>query len=100
MVSVNWSNRVFDDIDSTADYLANYSRRFASAFVDSVFAKVELLKQFPEMGRMVPEINRSEIRELIYKQYRIVYQVIDSQHILVVSVHHSARPLSEESLFG
>ena len=73
MVSVNWSNRVFDDIDSTADYLATYSKRYASAFVDNVFSKVERLKQFPEMGRMVPEINRPEIRELIYKQYRIVY---------------------------
>jgi toxin ParE1/3/4 len=100
MVSLNWSNRIFDDIDTTADYLANYSKRFAKVFADSIFSKAELVKNFPEMGWIVPEINRPDIRELIYKQYRIVYQVIDSQQILMLTVHHSARPMTEESLFG
>ncbi len=99
MVSLNWSNRIFDDIDATATYLATYSKRFATAFVDSVFNKAELLKSFPEMGRIVPEINRPDIRELIYKQYRIVYQVLNEQQILMLAVHHSARPMTEESLF-
>lgn len=96
MVTIDWSNQVFDDIDSTAEYLAQYSKPFAKAFVDKVFEKVDHLKSFPEMGRMVPEIGSPKVRELIYKQY----QIVSNNHIRVLTVQHSAQPLSLDSLFN
>ena len=100
MVTIDWSNQVFGDIDSTADYLAQYSKPFARAFVDKVFEKVDHLKTFPEMGRMVPEIGGPKVRELIYKQYRIVYQIVSNNHIRILTVQHSSQPLSLDSLFN
>ena len=100
MVTIDWSNQVFDDLDSIAEYLAQYSKPYAEAFVSKVFEKVELLKNFPEMGRMVPEVGSKNVRELIYKQYRIVYQLISKTKIRVLTVHHSAQPLSLDSLFA
>lgn len=52
------------------------------------------------VGRVVPEINKEDIRELIYKSYRIVYRIVDESKIDVIAVHYSARNLSKESLFG
>ncbi len=100
MVTIDWSNQVFDDIDSIAEYLSQYSKPFAEAFVSKVFEKAELLKSFPEMGRIVPEIGSKNVRELIYKQYRIVYQIVSRDKIRILTVHHSAQPLSLDSLFG
>lgn len=100
MVTIDWSNQVFDDIDSIAEYLSQYSKPLAKAFVDKVFQKAELLKNFPEMGRMVPEVGSRNVRELIYKQYRIVYQLVSKDRIRILTVHHSAQPLSLDSLFG
>lgn len=62
--------------------------------------KVFLLENLPQMGRVVPEIGRPDIRELLYRQYRIVYQIVSPANVAVLLIHNSARPLSLESLFG
>ena len=49
---------------------------------------------------MVPEIGRPEIRELIYKNYRIVYHVVSNDQIDILAIHSGLRPLTEESIFG
>ena len=57
------------------EHLGYSSEILADKFVDKVFEKAELLKAFPSMGKMVAEFNRKDIRELIFKQYRIVYRI-------------------------
>ena len=100
MVTIDWSNQVFDDIDNIAEYLSQHSKPLAKEFVDKVFEKAEMLKNFPEMGRKVPEIGSRRVRELIYKQYRIVYQLVAKDKIRILTIHHSAQPLSLDSLFS
>ncbi len=44
------------------------------------------------MGRVVPEIGLDSVRELIYRNYRIMYVVDDSEKsVEVLTVIHSAR---------
>ena len=100
MVTIDWTNQIFDDIDIITEYMAQYSKPLAKTFVEKVFEKAELLKNFPEMGRMVPEIESPKVRELIYKQYRIVYQIVSKDKIRMLTVYHSAQPLSLDSLFN
>ena len=54
--------------------------------------KVRLLERFPRMGRVVPEIRDEAIRELIYRQYRIVY-VVDrgDEEVEVLTIFHSSQ---------
>ena len=59
-----------------------------------------MLETHPLMGRVVPELNRTDLRELLYRQYRIVYRVVGPAELAVLLVHHGAKPLSLESLFG
>lgn len=57
---------------------------------DDIFDATQNLSDFPFLGRMVPEIGRREIREIILSPYRIIYKVNEvSCHIL--SVRHSRR---------
>jgi plasmid stabilization system protein ParE len=49
---------------------------------------------------MVPELSREDIRELIYKQYRVVYRIADDTRIDILAVHPSSKPLSDKSIFG
>lgn len=65
MVEINWTIQALDDMDAIAEYISHNSMRYASQFVENVFEKVNVLKEFPQSGRMVPEYGRSEIRELI-----------------------------------
>lgn len=45
---------------------------------EGIVVAVEQLQTFPMSGRIVPEISRSDIRELIYrKRFRVIYKVLD-----------------------
>jgi len=78
----------------------NYSPRFADNLVDQIFSKEKLIARFPNVDRVVPELNNSSVRELIYKQFRIIYVVLDNETIHIITVHPSSAPLSDISLFG
>jgi plasmid stabilization system protein ParE len=39
-----------------------------------IVAGVERLRAFPDSGRVVPELGRDEIREVIVRPYRVVYR--------------------------
>ncbi len=52
----------------------------------------ESLADFPEMGRIVPELGDKNIRERFVYSYRLIYQIEDSQ-ILIVAIVHGKRLL-------
>jgi plasmid stabilization system protein ParE len=49
--------------------------------------------QFPELGRVVPEVGRAEIREIIFRGYRVVYRVAP-RLVEVLTVRHGKRKFS------
>jgi len=61
-----------------------------------MFSKVEQLESSPEIGRIVPEINNNQFRELIYGNYRIIYR-IDKKQISILTVRHGKQilPINE-----
>ena len=98
-IKINWSKQAVEDIYQIQTFLEQTSPRYANAFVDAVFERGELLEKFPMMGRIVPEFNRKFIRELIYKQYRIIYNIVSDTKIDIIAVHNNAIPLSGVSLY-
>jgi plasmid stabilization system protein ParE len=72
MAQITWSLQAIEDLAEIEDYLALSSKRHAVLVVDSILEAVNLLEKFPEIGRIVPEMNIDNIRELIVKQYRVV----------------------------
>ena len=100
MVKITWSNLALESIQAASEFHRPYSAGFADTFIERVFEKVFLLEGHPLMGRIVPELNRPDLRELLYKQYRIMYQVLSPTDLAILVVHHGAKPVSLESLFG
>jgi toxin ParE1/3/4 len=47
---------------------------------------------FPESGRVVPELERADVRELLEAPYRVIYRVWPDA-IEVVAVVHARRQL-------
>lgn len=45
----------------------------------------------PHVGRIVPELEGYEFREVIYHNYRIVYRVIRKEDVEILAVLHSSR---------
>ena len=92
---VIWTERASDDLHNIFDYLSTISDNRAELVVGEIIDRAFLLEKFPQLGRIVPEINIPTIRELIVKQYRIVYALTAHGHAEILAVRHSARPLPE-----
>ena len=60
--------------------------------VTEILDRVETLTSNPDIGRIVPEFNVDNIRELIHKPFRVVY-LRESKSIYVIRVWRSERIL-------
>jgi plasmid stabilization system protein ParE len=73
-------------------FIAQDNPPAAESFGCLLMSKVDVLAQFPQIGRAVPEENDEDIREIIFRSYRIVYQVIEKQQVVAIArVWHGAR---------
>ncbi|MCK5147296.1 type II toxin-antitoxin system RelE/ParE family toxin [bacterium] len=67
--------------------------------MELVFNHVERLIEYPESGRIVPEINKLNIRELVHGNYRVIYKIgLDEVHILTVRHYKQILPIDEVNL--
>ena len=89
MAEIKWSSQSQRDLSSIAEFIARDSKKYARITLDQIREQVQVLKTKPKFGRVVPEVRMETIREIIFKNYRIVYQ-IKSEYILIVTVHHSS----------
>jgi plasmid stabilization system protein ParE len=62
--------------------------------VARIFSAVERLIQFPYSGRIVPERDKPEIREIIVGRFRVVYRVRD-ELLEVATVFRASREFPE-----
>jgi len=95
MGKVIWSPVALEDIKSIHDYIAKDSADRAALFIERLIESTDRLTEFPNSGRVIPEINKNDCREIIFGSYRIMYDVI-SDAVRIASVVHSARDWKAE----
>ncbi len=67
------------DIQEIVDYIAEDNASIAMDVLDKLEKRINSLKQFPERGRVVPELlnqNISDYKELIVNPWRIIYKIV------------------------
>ena len=90
-----WLKQATNDLEQIYDFISHDSIYYAMKTINSTYSKIEIIKEYPYIGRAVLEIDNKMIREYIYKSYRIIYE-IDSDVILILRVWHSARKFSKK----
>lgn len=76
-----------------AEFIGKDSIKYARLTINNIRERVRQLKHFPESGKIVPEIEIVEIRELIFGNYRIIYKILSPTRIDIITIHHSAKQL-------
>jgi len=99
MAVVNWTPQAIRDINDIASFISNDSFQYASVFVRKIFEKERLIAASIRMGRVVPEFQDENIRELIFERYRIIYKVVDEENVHILSIFHGSRILNQNSIF-
>ena len=90
--SVVWSPEALKDVDDIASYIARDSVFYAAAVVQKILDISRELKDFPQIGRIVPELSDEAIRERFVYSYRLIYRIHDDE-ILIVAIVHGKRLL-------
>lgn len=85
-----------DDLAQIRAFIAADSPRYARQFVERIIGAVRTLREFPLLGRTVPEADRDDVRELIFQNYRIIYHV-ETQRTFILGVIHGSRDLTRPS---
>ncbi|HEX8115939.1 MAG TPA: type II toxin-antitoxin system RelE/ParE family toxin, partial [Pyrinomonadaceae bacterium] len=56
----------------------------------------EQIAAFPHSGRMVPEYEIDEVRQVLESSYRIIYLIKESQVEILALIHTSRKGLPQE----
>ncbi len=87
-----WSKQSRDDLQCIVLFIAQNNPPVAESFGCLLMSKVEVLAQFPLIGRVVPEENDGKVREIVLRPYRIIYKVLaEEQLVAIARVWHGAR---------
>ena len=91
-MKVLWTESALAQLQAVHDYLAQTSPEYALRIIDRLTKRSIQIARFPFSGRMVPEYELNEVREVIEGPYRIIYLIApDQQEVEVLAVIHSSR---------
>ena len=89
-----WTDPSIEDLRSIRDYIARDSEYYAVDLVRDMISSVERLLRFPRLGRVVPEAQDENIRELLFQNYRIIYR-LTGERIEILGIVHGSRKLTQ-----
>jgi plasmid stabilization system protein ParE len=88
-----WTDPSVEDLRAIRDYIGRDSDYYAADVVEQVVLSVERLLRFPKLGRVVPETQDENIRELVHQNYRIIYRIA-GERIEILTIVHGGRDLT------
>jgi len=96
-MKLSWTDEALNSLIEIEDYISEDSPQKALNFVNQIILKAETLMNHPRKGRIVPEFSIPEIRELIYKNYRIEY-IIRKETLEILTVFESHRLIRRDEI--
>lgn len=93
MAHVRLTKQAQEELDAIIEYYERVGAAdFAAILEEKVIEHMRRLEHFPRMGRVVPEIEDDAVREVLYRNYRIVYVVDrDEEEVEVLTIFHSSQ---------
>jgi len=95
---VAWTELSVEKLEEIADYISIDNQASAKNWVINIRKSVVKLNDFPELGRVVPEIGRKDIRELVEGNYRIIYKRKENE-IIILTIRNFSQLLSANDIF-
>ena len=85
------------DIQEIVDYISEESTSIALKILDKLESRINSLKDYPERGRVVPELlnqNIIEYHEIIETPWRIIYKIVES-NVFILTVIDGRRNVQD-----
>lgn len=78
-------------------FIAKENPEDARSVINDIYEAGNRIKEFPAKGRIVPEINKNNVREIFCRSYRIIYK-IESKRITILTVRHMRQELNRNDI--
>jgi toxin ParE1/3/4 len=89
---VVWTGQAKADLQAIEEYYLGVAPAYADVIVEGLLASTNRLRTFPRSGREVPEIADEALREVIYREYRVIYYINEeADRVEVLTVLHSSQ---------
>ena len=86
------SDDALNDLERIVGYIAPHNPTAAERLGNQLLDAALSLRTFPERGRVVPEFQRLELREIIFRSYRIIYRTnLADKNLEIIRFWHGAR---------
>lgn len=95
---VIWSERALERVEEIALFIARDNVDAAARWTIDLFDEAERLADFPKSGKPGRDVKTVGIREMVFGDYRVFYEVGDAVEIL--TVRHGRQRLDEDELRG
>ena len=96
-MTIVWAPLALERIIEIAAYIHRDNPRAAERWVRQLFERVKQLEEFPQSGKRNKETRRKDIRELSWKNYRIIYKV-DRDTVSILTVRHTMQVLPMDDI--
>ena len=74
-MEIVWTNQALRKLNKFVDYIARDNLVTAEKWALKLIERTDQLMEQPESGRIVPEYNELNLRELIFGNYRVIYRI-------------------------
>jgi toxin ParE1/3/4 len=85
-----WTVTAYKDLQNIVEFISEDSPYYALSFYEDVMDKTQTLIEFPHRGRVVPELDDTNMRELFIHRYRLIYQIYNNS-VIIATIIHGAR---------
>jgi len=89
-VRVIWAPLALNRAAEIARHIVADRPAAAVRWIDGLVRLVAGLSRAPKRGRMVPEMGRPDLSEILYGRYRVIYR-LDPKRAVVLTVRHARR---------
>ncbi len=93
-----WTKEALLCLQEVEEYISRDNPIAAADFADKLISLAETIVDNPKKGRVVPELSLENIRELLFRNYRIVY-LIKKSSVEVLTVFEGHQLLKKEEVF-
>ena len=87
-----------DDLESIARFISKDSEKYARLQIFRLRQRTKILNSQIYSGKIVPEMEKENIRELIEGSYRIIYKIVNDQRVDILTVHHTSRDSTKRKI--
>jgi toxin ParE1/3/4 len=98
-MKLEWSPLAFRRTHEISEHIRQDNPAAAEAWLQGLFRVIDRVVSFPDSGRVLPEVGKPEIREMLYGEFRIVYRRT-AKRVSIITIRHGRQLIDLGELKG